>query len=327
MPSTPESAGGPSTVRRVLGFVAKALVSAGLLALLLSRTDATRLWMHLLTASPLWLLAALGLYLVAMLGATWRWALLLDAQDIDVPRRALFSSYLVATFFNNFLPSNIGGDVIRIRDTGRPAQSKTLATTVILIDRGLGLFALVLVAAVGATAVSTPGRGAVPISAVWLWLGLAVGAGIGAPVVMAPAAVGRLLQPLRVLHPEWVEERIGRITQALYRFRSRPAALLGCFGGAVAVQMILVVFYAAVARSLAIPVPMAHLAVLVPVSFVVQMLPVSMNGLGVREAVFSVYFARLGLPLESALLLSFLGAGLILLFSLSGATVYLLRRA
>ena len=91
-------------------------------------------------------------------------------------------------------------------------------------------------------------------------------------------------------------------------------------------QVILVVFYAAVARSLAIPVPFAHLAVLVPVSFLVQMLPGSMNGLGVREAVFSVYFARIGLPLESALLLSFLGAGLILLFSLSGAAVYPLRR-
>ena len=51
-----------------------------------------------------------------------------------------------------------------------------------------------------------------------------------------------------------------------------------------------------------------------------------MNGFGVREAAFSVYFARLGLPLESALLLSFVGAGLIMLFSLSGAATYLLRR-
>ena len=298
MGSNPETTDGSSLARRLLSPAIKGLVSIALLALLLSRTDAARLWMQFQAASPVWLAAALGLYLVAMLGATWRWALLVEAQGIDVPRRALFSSYLVATFFNNFLPSNIGGDVIRIRDTGRQAQSKTLAATVVLIDRGIGLFALVLVAAVGASAVSTPGRGAVPVPASWLWLGLAIGAGICAPIVMAPAGIARLLQPLRVLHPEWVEERIARVTQALYRFRSRPAALVGCFGGAVAVQAVLVVFYAAVARSLAIPIPLAHLAVLVPVSFVVQMLPVSMNGLGVREAVFSVYFARLGLPIE-----------------------------
>jgi len=82
---------------------------------------------------------------------TWRWGLLLGAQDVHVSHTALLSSYLVAIFFNNFLPSNIGGDVVRIRDTARPARSKTLATTVILIDRVLGMLGLVLVAAIGAT--------------------------------------------------------------------------------------------------------------------------------------------------------------------------------
>ncbi len=65
--------------------------------------------------------------------------------------RWLTGSFLVATFFNNFLPSNIGGDVIRIADTASAAGSKTLATTVVLIDRGIGLLGLVLLAALGAT--------------------------------------------------------------------------------------------------------------------------------------------------------------------------------
>jgi uncharacterized integral membrane protein len=52
----------------------------------------------------------------------------------------------------------------------------------------------------------------------------------------------------------------------------------------------------------------------------------SLNGFGVREATFGFYFARLGLPLESALLVSFMGAALIMLFSLTGAVVYLARR-
>ena len=64
----------------------------------------------------------------------------------------------------------------------------------------------------------------------------------------------------------------------------------------------------------------------VPISFRVQMLPVSMNGFGVREAAFGFYFTRLGLPLESALLVSFVGAALIMIFSLSGAAVYWIRR-
>ncbi len=55
------------------------------------------------------------------------------------------------------------------------------------------------------------------------------------------------------------------------------------------------------------------------------MLPISMNGFGVREATFGFYFTRLGLPLESALLVSFVGAAVIMLFSLSGGAVYLAR--
>ncbi len=55
------------------------------------------------------------------------------------------------------------------------------------------------------------------------------------------------------------------------------------------------------------------------------MVPVSMNGFGVREATFGFYFTRLGLPLESALLVSFIGAALVMLFSLSGGVVYLAR--
>ena len=62
-----------------------------------------------------------------------------------------------------------------------------------------------------------------------------------------------------------------------------------------------------------------------PLSFVVQMLPVSVNGFGVREATFSFYFARLGLPIESAVLLSLVATAVMMLFSLSGAAVYVSR--
>jgi glycosyltransferase 2 family protein len=75
-----------------------------------------------------------------------------------------------------------------------------------------------------------------------------------------------------------------------------------------------------------IPIGFPELAVIVPVSLIVQMIPVSLNGFGVREATFGFYFTRLGLPLESALLVSFMGAALIMLFSLSGGLVYIGRQ-
>ena len=91
-------------------------------------------------------------------------------------------------------------------------------------------------------------------------------------------------------------------------------------------QIILVFFYAALARAMQIPMPTVHLAVLIPMSFIVQLLPLSVNGFGVRESIFAFYFAQLHLPRESAIALSFLGAALIMLFSVSGAVVMFVRK-
>jgi len=301
----------------------KAIVSIGLLWLLFSRVDLSRLWSVARQASPAWLVTALLLYLAMVLASAVRWGVLLRAQHVRLPFAFLTQSFLVATFFNNFLPSNIGGDVIRITDTAKPAGSKTLATTVVLIDRGIRLLGLALMAATGASLMQRMAVG--PVGPRMLWAGFGLGAIVATPALLMPETATRILQPLRVFHAEWVDERINKLTYALTRFKETPAALAICFLGAVGVQAILVLFYVAIARSMHIPIGFAELAVIVPVSFIVQMIPLSVNGFGVREATFGFYFTRLGLPLESALLVSFVGAALIMVFSLSGGIVYLRR--
>jgi uncharacterized membrane protein YbhN (UPF0104 family) len=318
-PSEPRPA-----ARRYALLAFKLTVSAGLLIVLFRGIDASRLWASAASASVPWLGAALFVYSVNAFVSTWRWGLLLEAQDVKVSGRSLLSSILVALFFNNFLPSNIGGDVVRIRDTSGPARSLTLAASVVVADRALGLIAVTLVAATGAT-LAQFARLPAPIGPPWLWGAFAIGASVIVPAVAAPQGVGRLLSPFTVLHPEWVGGRISVITAILGRFRERPLSLAGAFSGALFVQATMVFFYGAVARALHIPVPLRELAVIVPISFVVQLIPMSVNGFGVREATFSFYFAALGLTIESAVLMSLMGTALIMLFSLIGAGVYIGR--
>jgi glycosyltransferase 2 family protein len=323
MPAAPQRA---SATRRHLLLALKILVSLVLLALLFWTVDVARLWATARGASLVWLAIALAVYSVSVMASTWRWHRLLRAQHVGVRPRWLLGSFLVASFFNNFLPSNIGGDVIRISDTAKPAGSKTLATTVVLMDRGLGLMALVLVAAVGASAAGAIHPAVLPIWwPVWLWAGFLAAAAVSAPAVFAPNGFSRLLRPLTILHPEWVGGRIRKLTEALARFGAQPGALAGCFAGAVFVQATMVVFYFAVAYALHLNVTLSELSVIVPISFVVQMLPVSFGGFGVREATFSIYFIRIGQPKEAAILMSLVAQALILLYSLSGAAVYVSR--
>lgn len=311
-------------LKRLAFTLFKLLVSAALLWFVLRGTDLGLLWQRVRGMQIGWLLLAVATYTSMMLVGVWRWDGLLRAQHVDVARRRLIESMWVSLFFNNFLPSNIGGDVIRIADTARAAGSKTLAATIVLVDRGLGLLALLVIAAMGSMAAIAWGI-AVP-GARWLWLVSGAGVLTTFPALVKPSILKRLLTPIRAFKHPWIDERAQRFERAFAKFRERPSALLMAFLGALLVQGGIVAFYALTARSLAIPLPVLIAAVLVPVSLVVQMAPISIGGFGVREAVFTYFFTRVGLSADAAVALSFVAAGLIVLQSLAGGLLFLARR-
>src|SRR5262249_5054680 len=135
----------PAMKRSAL-LVFKIAVSIGLLAYLFSTTDLDALQRRVRTGDPMLLALAMVLYATILAISTWRWRVLLHAQGFPASMADLSASYLVATFFNNFLPSNIGGDVIRVRDSSRLTGSTTTSLAVVAIDRILGLGALYVLA-------------------------------------------------------------------------------------------------------------------------------------------------------------------------------------
>lgn len=308
-------------VKRASSFALKLSISVGLLAMLFRRTDMSAVLARLRQVEPAWVGLALLVHTALLIVSGWRWRRLLVTQDVHASTWQLTVSCLVANFFNNFLPSNIGGDVVRVADTAGLTGSRTVATAVVLLDRALGFIALVAVAACGSLLLrhALPGTG-------YLWVLLVLGAVGAAVVVSRPALVPRLLRPLTRVREEWVTERLGRIEDMLGRVGSDRGRLLQAFAGAVVVQVLVVLFYVCVARGLHVDLPLRDALVIVPVSLVIQLAPVSINGFGVREAVFSYLFKRLGHPVDAGLALSIAGAALLILTSLPGGLVFLLRK-
>ena len=291
---------------------------------MLRSIDLPAFWLRVKGMNPAWILLALAAYAVTQSISVWRWNRLLRAQHIEVESRRLTESIWVSMFFNNFLPSNIGGDVVRIADTAPAAGSKTLAMTVILVDRALGLSALIVIAASGALAASLLGVH-IP-GARWLWMASALGAAAAVSVIAMPQLVGHALRPVRALNKPWLTERTHRLEDAVIKFRNAPTALAGAFAGALAVQLTIVAFYLLTAEGLSVPLPIFLGAVLIPVSLVVQMAPISINGFGVREAVFAFFFRRFGLPPDAAVALSLVSTGMVMGLSLVGGFFFLRRR-
>ena len=299
-------------------------VSAALLYLVLRSIDLTAFAQRVTSMNPAWLALALIVYAAQQMIGVWRWDRLLRAQHVEVAKNKLAESIWVSMLFNNFLPSNIGGDVVRITDTAPAAGSKTLATTVVLVDRALGLTALLVVAAVGAfiawlTGMYVPGSR-------WLWL--ACGGLIASAifVIAMPEFVSHLLAPVRALNKPWVTKRAQRLEEAVMRFGKAPAVLAGAFGAAIVVQITIVAFYLLTAKGLSVPLPLLLGAVLIPVSLAVQMAPISINGFGVREAVFAFFFRRFGLPADAAVALSLVSTGMVMALLLVGGLLFVKRR-
>jgi glycosyltransferase 2 family protein len=310
-------------VKTKLLLAAKVAVSLALLVYLFSITDLAALKERVRTGDTFLLVLAMALYGLIIAISIWRWKLLLHTQGYRATMSHLSASYLVATFFNNFLPSNIGGDVIRVRDSSRLTGSTTTSVAVVVIDRILGFGALYALA-VGAYLAGGPSvralAGALPAL-----IALGVVFSTFAYIFFRPGTARRAMAALGLSRLPWARSKFEVVQNAVHVYREEVGAVWTALLGSVALQALVVYYYYNIARSLRIPLPLSACFLMVPLCSLVQALPISFNGWGVRESVFIVYFAQVGLPRESAMAFSLVGAGLMVLLSLSGAVVWTSR--
>jgi hypothetical protein len=269
------------------------------------------------------LLGAVVCFVLMLALATWRWRLLLGALGAPAPIRRLTASYLVATFFNNFLPSNIGGDIVRVRDSSRLTGSVATSLAVVGIDRILGFGALYLLAAVAFVLAPPTVRGLAGARAVLL--GLALLFGFLAYIFFRPGTARWLMSVSRLSSIDWAREQFEVVQGAVHAYRAQVRTIWIAGAASVVIQTLVVLYYLAVARGLGIPLPASAAFLMVPLCTLLQAVPVSFNGWGLREGLFAYYFSQVGLPRPSALAFSLVGAGLMVLLSLSGALVWMAR--
>ena len=297
--------------------VLRPLVSLALLGLLFWKLGAGALWGVLSQADALWLAAGAALVVLALVVSAWKWQLLLAAQGLAVPIRALFSSYLIGLFFNNFLPSNIGGDVLRVHDVAkRTGQGSAVAASVIA-ERLLAGLALALTAVV-----------ALLFSAEYT---AQVGPSVALAFLIFVALIGLAISPA-VRH--WLERVLpaGR-AQVLARIAGQMGETLRQRNAVLAVLALSFAFQATVVlvawtgfAAIGEPVSLAACFVFIPIISAVQLVPVSLNGLGVREGAYVIFFGSIGVGELNAAAASLLFGLLVAGVSLAGGVLFAARR-
>ena len=303
-------------------LAAQAAVTVLLLALLMRRLDLTAM-RALFVGLPLsFYLLSLGVVLAGQVAYAWRWRLLLEAAGAQVPFTHVVRQYFVGIFVNNFLPSTVGGDVTKIYYLGVRHGYRTVTASV-AIDRllGVGLLALLAAAALTISPVTASRLVAAQIAC--------GGVAVAATLALVVTTMGTGGLPQRV---SWLGGRAVRLAGGLQRLRldmaaplRRPAivaqAAIVVVGYAVAVTAVYVRFIALQTSS---PVPsfMAMFAV-VSAATVLSNVPVSLNGLGLREQLHASLLAPLGISPELAVAISLLLYAHLVAASLIGFVLWL----
>ena len=296
----------------------KVAVSVGVLVALLILLPLGELWGAVRRLSPFVWLGVLGGFVAGHATGVAKWRRMLGAGRARLSTRDAARCYSAGLFANLCLPSIVGGDVLRAvlagRTTGRP-EAVVIGS---IGDRLCDVLALALLATAGALLARTalPGWGSN------LVVVLAVVGLLGAALFVPQA----LKRPLRAW-PVRIRRQVGRTLVALRRLSRAPGVALSVIALSLAIQTTFVLLNAWLGRSVGIHVPLAVWFFAWPAAKVAGLMPVSLGGLGVRDATLGAVLVPFGIPMASGVAVSLLWQTVLIAGGLiAGATWVVLSR-
>ncbi len=310
-------------MRNKLLSLLKLIISLALILVVFARVDLTAVVAQLATANLWPVIAALGFYLVAIAVNAAKWRVLLRAQGVRVPFKEMLAMQFVGFFFNNFLPANVGGDVMRGYTLARYTDRLADAAVSVVVDRIVGLLAYMSTAVVAAfVLVSLVGRRDLQAVEEVAVLALAV-LGIGFGILLSRrlrSLISRLFgwRFLARLAPIWQG-----VSDALNAYRFRYATLATAFGIALIGILCTTIVNWCLSQSVGGLMPLSAILLFNPLIALVLMLPISIGGLGLNQAAYPFFYGLAGVPADHAVAVSVLMQAIIITGSLPGGLFWL----
>ena len=306
-------------------------VSIGLLLIILSRLNLRDLGETLARVDPALLTLSGVIFLVANMVSVFKWRIVIRAQQQEQSSAKRHISYFYLTslfyiglFFSNFLPTNFGGDFIKAWKLGKATGLPAEAAGSVVADRVSSTIALLMMAIVPALIeVRLLGNGiAIMVIAMFIVSLVMVG-------LFVSERAARKLGRFPVLRADYygLRKHLKSFYYSLYDLRKRPYTLVAVMLISIVYQGLAVMQVYVLALSLGIHVSLIYFFLIFPVVIAVGMIPVSLNGIGVREGATVFLFGQVGVPATEAFSMSLLGLLVITVISLAGGVFYLFDRA
>ena len=307
--------------------VLKIVVSLGLIVYLFTRMDLAQVGSLLSAANYWYLLPAALLYLAAMSNAGLKWYVLLRAQGISVPFLAVLSYTYVGFFFNNFLPANVGGDVMRGYGMARYTEQAAEAAVSVVVDRIVGLMAFIFSAAIatGVAVLLMNQEGLRGIETIALAGFLAVAGGFA--VILSRRVRDLVARVFRWTPLAPLASLYERLSDALDAYRHSYGALALAFCLSLLTLVLTNFTDYLIAQSLGGGIPLIYIFIFNPIIAFVLLVPISIGGLGVTQAAYPFFYGLVGVSPSLAFAVSLLKQMVIYVTSLPGGILWWRSRA
>ncbi len=281
-------------------------------------------------------LEVLAIYMFSQVLLAVRWLILVRALGIELKLAPAVQLHFIGLFYNNVMPSSIGGDFLRAWYVSKHTEKRVEAALSVFVDRAVGLLGILLMALVsyfflfkGLGYQKSVGEDASELSKSGLIIKMAL---IGAAVLACVALAILLNSPLRkwgkrawnaIRQKAVILAKRGRDVACVYW--RRPLVLVAMLGLTVLLQSATIWSFWLLGQDLGIQASLRYYFVIFPGMWVVGALPISIAGMGVLEGGIALLFAELAkVPLAQGTCLSLCQRFIWLISSVPGGIVYLM---
>ena len=250
-----------------------------------------------------------------------RWKMLLKTAGINITLKKLISSFSGGVFFSIFLPSTIGGDLVRVADLAQHTQKAKKVIATVFLDRLSGYIGLVLVILPALLF----GRNLVLDKVVFTSVSVIIILLVIILLVLFNSTIYSISTNfLTSPGAGKIKEKIQNMHQEIHVFRHHKRMIITNLFVSFIIQLIAPVSVYFIGLSLGIKINFIYYVIFLPIIGAITLLPIAIGGLGLREGLFVVYFAKAGVIKQLALAMSLLSFSFVVLYGAIGGLIYVL---
>lgn len=311
-------------MKKYLKLIIKLTITIALLAYFYRKIELGAVKEHL-SELQLW---PLVLFFVICVGnmciSSYRWKLLLDADGLILPFKKLFTSHWIAAFFNFFAPSNIGGDAYRITDVAIKSGKPVNTVASVFVDRLSGFIAMSVVG----TIFPLCGLKSVPQEH-WWKLCIPFCFFCCLIVLLFLIKQQKILRWSMRFMPKVIRGRVEKLLdtflQSTHAYKAN--VLWRCVGLSLIFQFFIIVAVWCIGTSMGLNISFFYYCIFTPLICILESLPTSINGMGMRDAGYIMFFTAVGIETAQTdgPLAALLYVTMTLLYAFTGGLIFLRR--